>query len=106
MSPAEPAGAAEIWRLLSAAAHSIAACALPGRQSLNLGDGLSAQSLRELTGLSGGILETYRAQDEDSSLVHVHCYFRAVVAGVALFALTSRPATAADAHLPFRGGRS
>jgi hypothetical protein len=97
--------AAEIWRLLQQAAYSIAACGLH-RPSLSLGIDLPADVLRELATLSGGTFEVYRLQDDDSSLVKVHHYFRAVSAGVAFFAITERPATAADAHIPLRGGRS
>ena len=100
-----PARAREIWRLASAAAHSLAACQMEN-PSILLGRGLSDELMHELAHVSGGTFKRYRAADEDSSLIKVWSYFDATAAGLTIYAVKSRPATSADENIPLRGSRA
>ena len=104
MTPADQA--AWIWRMASAAAHSLAGSGLE-RPTISLGPGISEALAEELARVSGGRYERYRAADaEETSLVKVCWSVEAYPAGVYVYGLNSRPATGADESIPLRGGRA
>jgi hypothetical protein len=70
-----------------------------------LGCALSEELVRELSRIAGRPPELYRFQGEDS-LEWVRYAFKHEVGRVTIDGFGQRPATEADAALPWRGGRA
>lgn len=103
MTPAE-----QIWAAAKAAAYALGSVrdTLLTRPSISLGPGITQALAEELATVSGGHFEVYRAQDDDSSALKVCWSMGTYCAGVYVYAINSRPATAADESIPLRGGRA